>query len=183
MGVVTNAKEDLNDMAMPCITITTVTNGEYMKATNLSLKLSSWAPFDMTGSKQGKDNSFGKLGIEISSYSNVEDSGIQSISQLVKAVKNVKGKMALSRKTASTRKAGSGPKRSRISSQERENIQGQGRELVKFTIAHMSKEGATNPQLYPSTGSIDHITMLEQKEYQTKEQGKKQKGKQRMKVS
>ena len=48
MGVVTNAQEDLNDMAMPCITITTVTNGEYMKATNLSLKLSSWAPFGMT---------------------------------------------------------------------------------------------------------------------------------------
>ena len=73
MGAVTKAKEDLNDMVMPCNTITTITNGEYIIATNLSLKSSSWASFDMTGSKQGKKNSFEKLGIETSSYSNVED--------------------------------------------------------------------------------------------------------------
>ena len=72
MGSIVNAKEDVTNEAMPCITITVLPEGETTKATNILLLFSTWNPFDMTRSKQGKDNSFVKLGLNISNFSNAQ---------------------------------------------------------------------------------------------------------------
>lgn len=51
MGSIINAKEDVTNEAVPCITITVLPQGETTKANNLLLLLDAWSPFDMTGSK------------------------------------------------------------------------------------------------------------------------------------
>lgn len=84
MGSIVNDKEDVHDEASPCITITIVPKGQMIKATNISLCLDRWAPFDMTGSKQRKENLFTNLGMNISSFSNVEDSGVENYAKLIK---------------------------------------------------------------------------------------------------
>ena len=71
MGCINNAKEDINDAATPCITITCVPQGETTKANNISLLLRDWAPFDMTESRQEKDKSFSKLGMNIANFSKI----------------------------------------------------------------------------------------------------------------
>ena len=135
MGFIANAKEDINEMATPCITITTVPKGDTTKATNITLLLESWAPFDMTGSKQGKENSFGKLGINIASFSNVTESGVESYAHLVKGIHNAKGILCPpGKKTTGTKKA------------QNKSVQSQGRDLVKAAIAHMGGEVATSSQ-------------------------------------
>ena len=83
MGCINNAKEDINDAATPCITITCVPQGETTKANNISLLLCDWAPFNMIGSKQEKEKSFSKLGMNIANFSTIEETGVQSYGQLV----------------------------------------------------------------------------------------------------
>ena len=171
MGVIAIAKDDINDMATPCITITTVSNGEIKKAIDISLHLDSWAPFDMTGSKQGKDNSFGKLGINIASFSNVEESGVQSYAQLIKAINNVKGMLCPGKKTVGT--IGKKTIGAKKANQEKAIIQSQGRDLVNIAIAHMTGEGATSSQklLPQSTSNIKDL--MPQQAQGTKDQGTK----------
>ena len=95
-------------------------------------------------------------------------------------MQNIKGKLGLVRKITSTKRGSSGPKKTRVASQEKVHMQSQGRQLVKCAIAHMSNEGASNPQ--PSSGSIGHTKELEPQEDHPKEQGEKQKRKQRMQL-
>lgn len=71
-GVHNYAKEDVNDdESTPCITITTMPKKGAKEDTDISLLLGSWAQLDMISIKKGKDNSFEKLGMYISNFSNV----------------------------------------------------------------------------------------------------------------
>lgn len=137
MGIVVNAKEDVNDEATPCITITMVPKGETTKAKNISLVLEKWAPFDMTGSKEGKEKSFAKLGMNISSFSNVQESGVENYSQLVKGMRNAKGILSLGKKTTGKRQA-------KTSTQQKAAKQSHGRQIVRSAIAHMSGGDTTS---------------------------------------
>ena len=140
MGCINNAKEDINDAATPCITITCVPQGETTKANNISLLLRDWAPFDMTGSRQEKDKSFSKLGMNIANFSTIEETGVQSYGQLVQGIKNAKGMLSSDKKSIGKRK-------STNLNLQRELVQIQGKDLVKSALAHMAGgQIATSPQ-------------------------------------
>ena len=137
MGSIVNAKEDVTNEAIPCITITVLPEGETTKATNILLLFSTWTPFDMTSSKQGKDNSFVKLGLNISNFSDAQASGVESIAQLIKGIRNAKGMLCIGKKTI-------GKKRANTINKERAIVQSKGRELVKSAIARLSGDDTTS---------------------------------------
>ena len=137
MGSIVNAKEDVTNEAIPCITITILPEGETTKATNILLLFSTWTPFDMTSSKQGKDNSFVKLGLNISNFSDAQASGVESIAQLIKGIRNAKGMLCIGKKTI-------GKKRANAVNKERVIVQSKGRELVKSSIVRLAEEDTSS---------------------------------------
>ena len=64
MGFIVNAKEEINDMATPCITITAMTKEETTKATDTSLYLYSWAPIEHNQKHTRKGEFIWKAGHE-----------------------------------------------------------------------------------------------------------------------
>ncbi|NHV87525.1 hypothetical protein, partial [Escherichia coli] len=94
------------------------------KPKNISLVLERWAPFDMIGSKEGKENLFAKLGMNISSFSNVQESGVENYAQLVKGIKNAKGILSSINKKVAPRNKG------KALAQERETPRNKGKALV-----------------------------------------------------
>lgn len=168
MGCINNAKEDINDAATPCITITCVPQGETTKANNISLLLRDWAPFDMTGSRQEKDKSFSKLGMNIANFSTIEETGVQSYGQLVQGIKNAKGLLSSDKKSIGKRK-------STNLNLQRELVQIQGKDLVKSALAHMAGgQIATSPQNLLTKGT-DNLKELVPQAKGAKKQGKPQK--------
>lgn len=127
MGIIINAKEDVNDVAIPCISFTTILRGETSKANSICLLLGSWAPADMTGSKRGRENSLGKIGLSIPSYASVQESGLQSYAVMVKAVFNAKALLCNDKKI--------GKKKSNITTQNKALLQSKGKDLVMAAIA------------------------------------------------
>ncbi|MCO5550977.1 hypothetical protein L7F22_004472 [Adiantum nelumboides] len=167
MGSIVNAKEDLNDMATPCITITTVRNGETTKATDISLHLEGWAVADTIGSIQGKKNSFGKLGMSIVDFSKLREEGY-SYAHLIKAIWKAKAILCPGKKTTGSKKAkttGSkkeetpSVKKAKLAKQEKAIIISEGREIVKSAIAIMAGERATSSQPF-STQRISSLKNL-----------------------
>lgn len=105
IGIVLNAKEDLDDFSTPCVTYTVMDSSSGKKvAFNVSLLLSQWELSDMEGSKLGKDNSFGKIGIPIRNYESLEKAEIISCTQLVKGVLNAKAMLSGASDVASSKK-------------------------------------------------------------------------------
>ncbi|MCO5592556.1 hypothetical protein L7F22_046559 [Adiantum nelumboides] len=167
MGSIVNAKEDLNDMATPCITITTVRNGETTKATDISLHLEGWAVADTIGSIQGKENSFGKLGMSIVDFSKLREEGY-SYAHLIKGIWKAKAILCPGKKTTGSKKAkttGSkkeetpSVKKAKLAKQEKAIIISEGREIVKSAIAIMAGEHATSSQPF-STQRISSLKNL-----------------------
>ncbi|MCO5590770.1 hypothetical protein L7F22_044745 [Adiantum nelumboides] len=167
MGSIVNAKEDLNDMATPCITITTVRNGETTKATDISLHLEGWAVADTIGSIQGKENSFGKLGMSIVDFSKLREEGY-SYAHLIKGIWKAKAILCPGKKTTGSKKAkttGSkkeetpSVKKAKLAKQEKAIIISEGREIVKSAIAIMAGECATSSQPF-STQRISSLKNL-----------------------
>ncbi|MCO5567907.1 hypothetical protein L7F22_021603 [Adiantum nelumboides] len=167
MGSIINAKEYLNDMATPCITITTVCNGETTKATDISLHLEGWAVADTIGSIQGKENSFGKLGMSIVDFSKLREEGY-SYAHLIKAIWKAKAILCPGKKTTGSKKAkttGSkkeetpSVKKAKLAKQEKTIIISEGREIVKSAIAIMAGERATSSQPF-STQRISSLKNL-----------------------
>ncbi len=83
-------KDDVDARATPCFTCNVLPDGETTKANIFCLSLDSSHPAHMTGSKLGKENSIVKLGLKITDFSNQEDSGVDNVEDLVKAVKHAK---------------------------------------------------------------------------------------------
>ncbi|MCO5599579.1 hypothetical protein L7F22_053685 [Adiantum nelumboides] len=167
MGSIVNAKEDLNDMATPCIRITTVRNGKTTKATDISLHLEGWAVADTIGSIQGKENSFGKLGMSIVDFSKLREEGY-SYAHLIKAIWKAKAILCPGKKTTGSKKAktiGSkkeetpSVKKAKLAKQEKAIIISEGREIVKSAIAIMAGERATSSQPF-STQRISSLKNL-----------------------
>lgn len=55
--------------------------------------------------KHGKDNSFVKLGLHISNFSDAQASGVESIAQLITGIRNAKGMLCVGKKTTGKKRA------------------------------------------------------------------------------
>ncbi|MCO5571570.1 hypothetical protein L7F22_025314 [Adiantum nelumboides] len=95
MGMVVSVKDDVDATAMPCFACNVLPVGETTKANKFCLLLDSFHVANMNGSKLGKENSIVKLRLNISSFTNQEDSGVDFVEDLVKAVKHAKRTLSL----------------------------------------------------------------------------------------
>lgn len=139
MGIVASVKDDVDATAVPCFTCNVLPIGETTKANKFCLSLGSFHVADMTGSKLGKENSIVKLGLKISSFTNQEESGVDCVEDLVKAVRHAKRTLSSPKKVIPTQK----PTRIRA----KKVVEKRGRAIVKSALA--ASRGA-------STSSLKH---------------------------
>lgn len=135
MGTIVGVKDDVDSTAIPCFACSVLPEGETTKATKFCLSLDAFYPFDMIGSKEGKENSIVKLGLKINNFSNQEESGVESIEDLVKGVRQAKRALGLHKKAL--------PEKRITTTQAKKAIERKGREIVKSMLAESRRAGAS----------------------------------------
>ena len=131
MGIVVSVKDDVDATAMPCFACNVLPVGETTKANKFCLSLDSFHVADMNGSKLGKDNSIVKLGLKISSFTNQEDSGVDCVEDLVKAVKHAKRTLSLPKRALPGNKPTVVP--------SKKDVEKTGKAMVKSAVAASRK--------------------------------------------
>lgn len=126
MGIVVGAKDDVDARATPCFTCNVLPDGETTKANKFCLSLDSFHPAHMTGSKLGKENSIVKLGLKITDFSNQENSGVDNVEDLVKAVKHAKRALDSRKKPV--------PEKQTTTAHIKKMVEKKGRALVKSAL-------------------------------------------------
>ena len=146
MGVIVNAKEDINDTTTPCINTTIFPKGEIdAKAIEISVHLESSHVGDTIASIQGKEKSFGKLGMNVFDFSKLAEESC-SCAHLVKGIRNKKVILCIG-----VGKKATHSKKEKSTSSKKEKIKDskamraiQGRKVAKSTISILTREGATS---------------------------------------
>ena len=87
MGTIVAAREDVDSRANPCYVLP---EGETTKANRFLLMLDKLHLFDMIGSRMGKENSIVSLGLKVNSFNEQDNSGVDSVEDFVKAVREAK---------------------------------------------------------------------------------------------
>lgn len=149
MGIVVAAKDDVDTRATPCFTCNVLPEGETIKANKFFLSLDTFHPADMTGSRMGKDNSIVKLGLRITDFSNQEDSGVDNVEDLVKAVKHAKKALDSQKKSM--------PKK-QTTTQVKKMVEKKGRAIVRSALQAFA--GATSSRQEKKKGDKPESTKV-----------------------
>lgn len=136
MGIVVAVKDDVDSRASPCFSCNVLPEGETTKANRFLLSLDTLHLFDMTGSKLGKQNSIVNLGLKVVSFNEQEESGVESVEDFVKAVRQAKRALGLQKKLS--------PEKRRTTITSKKVTERRGRAIVqRALLASKDTSGST----------------------------------------